>query len=125
MDIKRNHPLFIGEIVFDYDLGFFGVIVELTDTTAVLDMNGIPKKTNVKRGWCEMENKIAFDSEITEEETIWTCDNLVSLYQVAWGIMDKRTENIVCYEHIITENGYPYFSPYLEENLYNFEVEER
>lgn len=123
--IKRNHPLFVGEIVFDYDKGYFGVIVELTDKMAVIDMNGTPKKTDVKRGWCELENRTMFDEEITEEETKWTCDDLNSLYQVAWGVIDRRTENIVCYEHVLMDGEYPYFSPYLDENLYNFEVDER
>lgn len=124
-DIKRNHPLFVGEVVFDYDMGFFGVIVELNEKSAILDMNGLPKKTDVKRGWCELENKLEFDDELTEEETKWTCEDLNSLYQVAWGVTDKRTENVVCYEHVIMEDEYPYFSPYLDENLFTFEVDER
>lgn len=121
----RNHPLFVGEVVFDNDTEYFGVIVELNDNKAVLDMNGTPKKTDVKRGWCEMENRLMFDEEIEENETKWEVDNLDSLYQIAWGVTDKRTENIVCYEHIEMESEYPYYSPYLNENLFTFEVDER
>lgn len=122
--VKRNHPLFVGEIVFDYNKGFFGVIVELTDKMAVIDMNGTPKKTNIKRGWCESENRTMFDTELTEEETKWTTEDLDALYQIANGIKDSRTENMVCYEHTEMDDDYPYYSPYLDENLFNFEVEE-
>lgn len=121
----RNHKLKVGEIVFDTDTQFFGVIVELTDKKAVIDMNGKPMgNPTMPIGWCEMENRMMFDEEIEETETKWECDNLDTLYQIAWGIKDSRTENIVCYEHLELEDKYPYYSPYLNENLYNFEVEE-
>lgn len=118
----RNHKLKVGEVVFDTDVCFFGVIVELTDNSAVLDMNGKILGTNLPNGWCEMENRLMFDEEITDDELRWECDDLNHLYQIAWGIKDSRTENIVCYEHIEMENEYPYYSPYLNENLFNFEV---
>lgn len=125
----RNHPLRVGEIVFDIDVCFFGVIVELTENKAVLDMNGKTIGLNVKSGWCENENRLMFDEELSEDELKWECDNLDNLYQVAWGVKDKRTENVVCYEHIEMYDDehdieYPYFSPYLNENLYHFEVDE-
>ena len=118
----RNHNLKVGEVVFDTNVGFYGVIVELTENSAVLDMNGKIKGVNLPNGWCETENKMMFDEEIEEKDLRWECDDLNALYQIAWGIKDSRTENIVCYEHIATEDGYPYYSPYLEENLFNFEV---
>ena len=124
MSKERNHPLFVGEVVFDVDKMFFGVITELTKDKAVLDMNGKPKNSNVTIGWCEKENRIMFDVEITEEETKWECNSLDSLYQIAWGIVDCRTENIVCYEHNeMTNEDYPFYSPYLDENLFNIETE--
>ena len=122
---KRNHPLTIGEIVFDIDVMCFGVLVKLENGVATIDMNGIPKdkyNPNVPCGWCEMENKFMFDEEITENELMWTTDNLDNLYQVAWGVKDTRTENLVCYEHNNLEDEYPYYSPYLNENLFSFEV---
>jgi len=118
----RNHNLRIGEVVFDTDAGFYGVIVELTESSAVLDMNGKIKGVNLPNGWCETENKMMFDEEIEEKDLRWECNDLNTLYQVAWGIKDNRTENIVCYEHIEMEDEYPYYSPYLNENLFNFEV---
>lgn len=115
----RNHKLKVGEVVFDNNVGFYGVIVELTENSAVLDMNGKIKGINLPNGWCETENKMMFDEEIEEKDLRWECDDLNSLYQIAWGIKDSRTENIVCYEHIA---DYPYYSPYLDENLFNFEI---
>lgn len=119
----RNHELKVGDVVFDINQNYFGVIVELTGDHAKLDMNG--KSPDVRIGWCEYENRIMFDTYIPKEDLVWETDDLDALYQVAWGVKDTRTENIVCYEHEETEDGYPYYSPYLEENLYNFEVEER
>ena len=121
----RNHDLFIGEVVYDLNKNYFGVIISLNNNKAVLDMNGEPKNNVPYIGWCEFVNKIMFDCEITEDDLVWETDDLNALYQIAWGIVDTRTENIVCYEHTETEDNYPYYSPYLDENLYNFEIEER
>lgn len=120
----RNHPLFVGEVVFDLNENYYGVIVELSDGHAKLDMNGQATEPSVRPGWCEYENRLMMDMDVREENLVWETDDLDALYQVAWGVKDKRTENIVCYEHQEFEDDYPYYSPYLEENLYNFEVEE-
>ena len=89
----------------------------------IKDTTYTPK--DLPMGWCEYENKTMMDSEIKEDELTWETKDLNMLYQVAWGVRDKRTDNLVCYEHVVMEDEYPYYSPYLEENLYNFEVEER
>lgn len=123
--MKRNHNLFVGEVVFDVDNNYFGVIVELGNNYAKINMYGKVTDTNVPNlpnGWCEYENKIMFDYEITEKDLVWETNNLDMLYQIAWGIKDIRTNNIVCYEHNDIGEIYPYYSPYLEENLYTFEV---
>lgn len=124
MEIKRNHNLQVGEVVYDNGVQYFGVIVELGDDYAKLDMNGKSNVENLPCGWCEMENKLMFDEELNEENLVWETNNLDELYQVAWGIKDNRTDNIVCYEHMMFEDAYPYYSPYLNENLFNFEVNE-
>lgn len=121
----RNHPLSVGEVVFDLNENYFGVIIELSDGHAKLDMNGPATEPSVRPGWCEYENRLMMDMDVREEDLVWETDDLDALYQVAWGIVDRRTENIVCYEHQEFDDGYPYYSPYLEENLFNFEVEER
>lgn len=129
MKINRNHPLTLGEIVFDCDANLFGVITKLNKSKATLSMCASASDSkytpsNLPIGWCEYENKKMFDSEIKEDELTWQTNDLDMLYQIAWGIKDKRTENLVCYEHIMMDDEYPYYSPYLEENLFNFEVEE-
>lgn len=121
----RNHDLFNGEVVFDLGKQLFGVIVEISANKAVIDMNGETKNNYPYRGWCEYENRAMFDCEITEDDLVWETDVLDDLYQVAWGTTDLRTGNIVCYEHNDIGEGYPYYSPYLDENLYTFEVDER
>ena len=65
-----------------------------------------------------------FDEEITDEELIWETEELDELYQIAWGVYG-RDDNLVCYEHIEFEDKYPYYSPYLDENLFEIEVEKK
>ena len=119
--IERPHSLKTGEVVFDNNKLLFGVIVDLKDGVAKIDMNG--NSDDVPVGWCEYENRLMLDSEIKEDEITWETDDLDALYQIAWGVKDSRTENIVCYEHNYTRDEYPWFSPYLNENLFNFEVD--
>ena len=119
----RNHPLAVGEVVFDLNQNYFGVITELTDGHAKIDMNGQANQPYIRPGWCEYENRLMMDMEVGEKDLVWETDDLDALYQVAWGVKDARTENIVCYEHQeFEDDDYPYYSPYLEENLYEFEV---
>ena len=118
----RNHPLAVGEVVFDLNQNYFGVITELTDGHAKIDMNGQANQPYIRPGWCEYQNKLVMDKDVRDEDRVWETDDLDALYQVAWGVKDARTENIVCYEHVEFEDMYPYYSPYLEENLYEFEV---
>lgn len=118
----RNHPLAVGEVVFDLNQNYFGVITELTDGHAKIDMNGPANQPYIRPGWCEYENRLMMDMDVREEDLVWETDDLDALYQVAWGVKDARTENIVCYEHQEFDDGYPYYSPYLEENLYEFEI---
>ena len=126
----RNHPLTLGEVVFDLNQNYFGVITELgysADGKQHAKISMVAQSTypnaNLPIGWCEYENKIMMDCEITENDLEWETDDVDALYQIAWGVKDVRTENIVCYEHQESDDEYPYYSPYWDENLYNFEVE--
>lgn len=121
--MKRNHPLTVGEVVFDLNHNCFGVITQLIDGYARIDMEGQASNPPIKPGWCEHENRTIMDFEIPECEMCWVTSDLDALYQVAWGVKDNRTGNVVCYEHQEFEDAYPYYSPYLEENLYEFETE--
>ena len=121
--IKRNHPLTIGEQVYDCDTQYIYHITAFNpDGTIELAM----------WDWDLRENLIMFDCEITEDEYERTSDNPDALYQFVPGLVD-RSDNPICYEHD-TEVGwcgeehnegeayYPYFAPYLQENLFEFET---
>ena len=112
MEIKRNHPLAVGERVYDNETALVGHITAINeDGTINIEMLDFD----------EQENRKMFDEEFTEDETAWVCDNPDALYQFAPGLV-ARDGNAVCYEHMPTEDGYPYFSPYLYENLFSVEV---
>lgn len=122
--IKRNHPLFVGEKVFDVNTMYIYHITAINeDGTINLSMTDNDIAENLKM----------FDCEITEENYEYVENDPYGVYQFAKGIVDRRGGNPVCYEHD-TEIGkgsedyvegelyYPYYSPYLEENLFTFET---
>lgn len=122
--IKRNHPLTIGEKVYDVNMMYIYHITAIdTDRDIVyLSMTDDDIAENLKM----------FDCELEESDYTTDSDEL-AVYQFAKGIVDRRSGNPVCFEHD-TEIGrgsedyvegelyYPYFSPYLEENLFTFET---
>ena len=122
--IKRNHPLTIGEKVFDVNMMYIYHIIAIdTDHDIVyLSMTDDDIAENLKM----------FDCELEEKDYTTDSDEL-AVYQFAKGIVDRRSGNPVCFEHD-TEIGrgsedyvegelyYPYYSPYLDENLFTFET---
>ena len=121
--IKRNHPLTIGEKVFEVNTMYIYHITAINeDGTISLSMTDDDIAENLKM----------FDCELKEEDYEFVADDL-AVYQFAKGIVDRRSGNPVCFEHD-TEIGrgsedyvegelyYPYYSPYLEENLFTFET---
>jgi hypothetical protein len=115
----RNHPLKVGEVVFDCDNMLFGIITELTPTKAVLEMN----KDFAHNFDCLEENTTYFDCEIGEDEQKWETENLEELYQMAWDRAEWQDRFPVCYEHQ-PDIDYPFYCPYLDENLYRYETQE-
>ena len=122
--IKRHHPLTVGEKVFDIDTWLIYHITAINeDGTISLSMTDYDIAENLKM----------FDCEITEKDYEYVENNFCGIYQFAKGIVDGREGNPVCYEHD-TEMGkdsdgyvegelyYPYYSPYLDENLFAFET---
>lgn len=108
---QRHHPLQIGEKVYD-------LATEYIYHIAGFNENGMVRIS--MSDWDIEENLRMFDCEITEAEY----DNLAfpdDLYQFAPDLV-ARDGNPVCYEHQETEDDYPYFSPYLYENLFGIEV---
>ena len=111
-NMKRNHELYVGERVFDCnEMLVMHVTAINEDGTVELEMLGDD----------EQENRLMFDSELEEGDYKWTTDEPHMIYQFAKGLVD-REGNPVCYEHNDTRDEYPYYAPYLNENLYSFEV---
>ena len=106
--VNRHHPLYVGEKVFDNNEQLICEIVEI---------NG--KKVKVSQEKYIEENKKMFDFDCEDDAMEWETDD-DAIYQFADGVTD-REGNPVCYEH--TSSDYPFYSPYLYENLYAFEVE--
>lgn len=107
--VNRHHPLYVGEKVFDNNEQLICEIVEI---------NG--KKVKVSQEKYIEENKKMFDLDCEDDAMEWETDD-DAIYQFADGVTDTREGNPVCYEH--TSSDYPFYSPYLYENLYAFEVE--
>lgn len=106
--VNRHHPLYVGEKVYDT---YGGLICE------VVEING--KKVKVSQEKYIEENKKMFDPDCEEDAMAWETED-DAVYQFADGVIDARDGNPVCYEH--TSIDYPFYSPYLCENLYAFEV---
>ena len=122
--IKRNHPLTIGEKVFDVNMMYIYHITGIDHERGIVYLSMTDDDI--------AENLKMFDCELEEKDYTTDSDEL-AVYQFAKGIVDRRSGNPVCFEHD-TEIGrgsedyvegelyYPYYSPYLEENLFTFET---
>ena len=110
---KRHHELFVGERVYDTSTECIGTIVSIDGEEIELEMSAEDEAENLK-----MFNFVA-----TEDEHKWKSKS-ENIYQFADGLLG-RDGKPVCYEHTYTEDNYPYFSPYLYENLYSNEVHKK
>ena len=109
LKVNRHHELYVGEKVYDND-------AELICEVVKIDGN----KVLVSQEKYVEHNKLHFDLDCGQDPMEWVAD-AESLYQFADGVTDEREGQEVCYEH--TSMDYPFFSPYLYENLYTFEVD--
>jgi len=107
--INRHHELQINEVVYDWNMQLWG---------RVLSINGKSTTLGMRDQLDENKNMFDLDCEMDNEE--WEAET-DALYQLVEDLVDKRTGNRVCYEHYPTQDGYPYYSPYLDENLFEFE----
>lgn len=109
---QRNHPLQFGEKVYDYNTYYIYHIAGINpDGTIHLVMTDADIR----------ENKLMFDCELTPDDYEYTTDDANALYQFVPGLV-ARDGNDICYEHTQTTDDYPYFSPYLNENLFTIET---
>lgn len=104
----RHHELFVGELVFDCEKHLFGEIVKITKNRVTLNQG---KYTDL--------NKFLFDLDAEDDPDMWTTRKS-ACYQLAKDKVDAREWNPVCYEHDDSID-YPYYSPTLDENLYEME----
>lgn len=121
--IKRDHELQFGELVYDCDTQYLYHITGFNpDGTINLAMTDGDIR----------ENLLMFDCEITPDEYEYITGNPDALYQFVPELVG-RDGNRICYEHDTEvgwdgekhekgESYYPYYSPYLNENLFTFET---
>lgn len=108
----RNHELFVGEVVFDYDMYLIGEITKIEDG-----------KVWINQGKFTDFNRHCFDVEAEENPDMWVAKE-ESVYQIVKGKVDSREWGFICYEHNKTQDEYLYYSPILDENLFEFETED-
>ena len=122
--IKRNHPLTVGEKVYDANMMYIYHITAIDNERGIVHLAMTDDDI--------AENLKMFDCELEEKDYTTDSDEL-AVYQFAKGIVDRRSGNPVCFEHdteigrgsedyVEDELYYPYFSPYLDENLFTFET---
>ena len=124
VESRRTKPLEVGDLVFDYGVQKWGRITGIHLEQCDEEEYGCKEMLIYDLemdDWCEQENKRMFDSEIPDDELKWDTACEEDLYAIAEGLV-ARDGNPVCYEHQKTEDDYPYFSPYLDENLFSIEV---
>ena len=103
--MKHNHPFAIGECVWDDENKEWARVVNVS--------NEFPYR---------LSDQILLEAPDGDGMTWLT--NVMSVYQIAEGLRTGNTGDIVCYEHNETEDGYPYYCPALEENLFSIELVE-
>lgn len=109
----RVKPLAVGDTVFDCRMHLFAVITRIDKFGSVhLDQSKTLE-----------HNKQHFDYDPELENATWIVTDPNCLYQLVPDRVDSRMKMPVCYEHNSTQDNYPYYSPYLDENLFLFETE--
>ena len=105
-----------GELVYDADKDCFGVVQHESDSDK-LSLSSIDNMASI----CNISLLAGTETSIDEVTGVWDADK-DDLYKIAEGLKG-RDGNIVCYEHLPELTEYPYYSPFLDENLYGFEVD--
>lgn len=109
----RVKPLAVGETVFYSEKNLVAVITEIRPNGVVI----LSQKDTLEH------NHHHFDPEPETEGYTWPVLDPTEIYQFVPDRVDSREKMPVCYEHNKTQDNYPYFSPYLDENLFLFETE--
>lgn len=104
----------VAELVFDGKKQLFGEVFEVAENKLVI--------ANVGMGFINNIHLLHGTEEDCVMDKKWECE-IADAYKIAVGMQDTREHDVVCYEHTPALVEYPYYSPFLDENLYNFEVE--
>lgn len=109
----RVKPLAVGDTVFYSEKHLVAVITEIRPNGVVI----LNQKDTLAH------NRHHFDPEPETEGYTWAVLDPTEIYQFVPDRLDSRMKMPVCYEHNNTQDNYPYYSPYLDENLFLFETE--
>lgn len=109
----RVKPLAVGDKVFDCEMHLFAVITNI-------DKFGF---VHLDQSKTLEHNQRHFDCDAELENATWVVSDPSCLYQLVPDRVDLREGMPICYEHQETQDNYPYYSPYLDENLFLFETE--
>ena len=110
---RRVKPLAIGDTVFDCEKHLFAVITDIDKFGFVhLDQNSTLEL-----------NQRHFDCDAELDGATWVVCDTDCLYQLVPGRVDRREGMPICYEHNTTMDNYPYYSPFLDENLFYIETQ--
>lgn len=109
---ERKTPLFVGEKVYDAMMNLVCIIVAIDGD-----------KITVSQAITIEHNQRYFDLDCEEDGMSWETYNQY-VYQFVPNKCDSRENMPICYEHEEMEDDYPYYSPYLDENLFSFETED-
>lgn len=111
----RVKPLAVGDTVFYSEKHLVAVITEIRPNGVVI----LSQKDTLEH------NRRYFNSEPETEGFTWGVLDPTDIYQFVPDRLDSRKKMPICYEHQKTQDNYPYYSPYLDENLFLFETERR
>lgn len=109
----RVKPLAVGDKVFDRSKHLVAVITQILPNGVVV----LSQKDTLKY------NRLFFDPIPETNGYAWKVLFPTDIYQFVPDRVDSREKMPVCYEHINTQDNYPYYSPYLNENLFLCETE--
>lgn len=112
----RDHPLAIGERVFDVEEMRAGFITKIEPGGDKYEQDLIHLRAD------DIFNKKYMDLDTEKDSETWTAKER-DVYQFVPGKVD-RENNPICFEHNKTRDDYPYYSPALDENQFSFELED-
>lgn len=110
----RKNPIKIGERVFDCFEMRAGIVTNIR----VGSNDQLIFTLRADDPW----NKTYMDLDTEEDPPVWDSMAENDIYQFVPDRVDYRYNYPICYEHMPMDDGYPYYCPVLDENLFEFET---